>query len=79
MFEAGIVSSRQISALINEWRKPSHDAFLPRNGWSLYNAATHVLKDRASSNPQVFASLTMKLGRLLNPEVSTHGEIAIAS
>jgi len=28
----------------NEWMKPAHKDFLPRNGWSLYNCYTEVVK-----------------------------------
>ncbi|HLA28159.1 MAG TPA: hypothetical protein VJZ49_09730 [Syntrophales bacterium] len=44
-----VIGPRQFVAARNEWIKPRHEAFQPRNGWSLYNAVTEVLK---SSPPQ---------------------------
>lgn len=44
-----IISPRQLTVAVKEWRKPSHDAFNPRNAWSLYNAVTESLK---TSPPQ---------------------------
>lgn len=66
-FEAGIVSHLLLPAVLKEWRTPSHDAFRPRTGWSLFNAFTTALGPRAKSNPQRHAALTMRLGALLDP------------
>jgi hypothetical protein len=49
LYGRDIVSPRQLTVAVNEWRKPSHDAFAPRNAWSLYNAVTESLK---TSPPQ---------------------------
>jgi hypothetical protein len=66
-FETGIVSSRILPAVIAAWRNPEHVEFQPRNGWSLLNAYTGVLKDRQKSSPQEAALQTIQLQRLLNP------------
>jgi hypothetical protein len=66
-FEMGIVSSRMLPAVIAAWRNPEHVEFQPRNGWSLLNAFTGVLKDRQKSSPQEAALQTIQLQRLLNP------------
>ena len=66
-FETGIVSSRMLPAVIAAWRNPQHVEFQPRNGWSLLNAFTGVLKDRQKSSPQEAALQTIQLQRLLNP------------
>jgi hypothetical protein len=66
-FETGIVSSRMLPAVIAAWRNPEHMEFQPRNGWSLLNAFTGVLKDRQKSSPQEAALQTIQLQRLLNP------------
>lgn len=39
----------QIPEVVAHWRKPEHQEFRPRTGWSLFNAFTEVLKQ---SNPQ---------------------------
>lgn len=44
MFGHGILTPRQLPVVKREWLKPSHEAFQPRNMWSLYNACTEALK-----------------------------------
>lgn len=65
-FEKGIVSHRVLPKVIKEWRKPTYEDFTGKNLWSLLNAFTHVLNERAKSNPQMHAGLTMRLGGLLD-------------
>ena len=65
-FESGIVSHRVLPKVIKEWRKPSYEDFTGKNLWSLLNAFTHVLNERAKSNPQMHAGITMRLGGLLD-------------
>ena len=31
-----------LPAVLNEWREPRHEAFQPKNAWSLFNAVTEV-------------------------------------
>jgi len=38
----------QIPEVLRHWREPEHEAFRPRNGWSLFNAFTEVFK---TTNP----------------------------
>jgi hypothetical protein len=64
-YERRIVSHRLLKDVIRGWREPSHEDFLPRSRWSLYNAFTGALADRARSNPQQHAALTMRLAALL--------------
>jgi hypothetical protein len=66
-FETGIVSSRLLPAVIAAWRSPEHVEFQPRNGWSLLNAFTGVLKERQHKAPQEAALQTIQLQRLLSP------------
>lgn len=66
-FEKGLVSSRTLPAVIKEWRTPSFPEHQPRTGYSLLQAFTFALKDRAKSSPQEFAATTIGLQRLLNP------------
>jgi hypothetical protein len=42
--DAGVCANSYIPDVLSEWRKPQHDAFEPRNVWSLFNAFTETLK-----------------------------------
>jgi hypothetical protein len=42
--DAGVVTTTQVPEVLREWREPSHEAFLPRTTWSLFNAFTEVHK-----------------------------------
>lgn len=64
-FEQGIVSHRMLPEVIQEWRKPSHEEFAPRTLWSLEQCFTGVLASVQKTNPQRFASLTIRLQDLL--------------
>ncbi|QQL43736.1 DUF932 domain-containing protein [Sulfuriroseicoccus oceanibius] len=44
------ITPTQVPHVLQEWRQPSHDEFLPRNAWSLFNAFTEVHK---GLNPQM--------------------------
>jgi hypothetical protein len=50
--DAGAISSQQILPVVREWREPSHEDFRPRNGWSLYNAHTEVMKRQSPARQQ---------------------------
>lgn len=65
-FEQGIVSHRLLPKVIQEWRKPSFEAFAPRTAWSVLNAFTTALGPRAKSNPQEHARMTMRVGALVD-------------
>jgi hypothetical protein len=64
-FEKGIISTLQLPAVLKEWRSPSFEEFQPRTAWSLLNAFTTVLRDRAQRQPQSFMVQTMRLNHLL--------------
>ena len=42
--DCGAIMPTQIPDVLREWRNPSHDAFQPRNAWSLFNAFTEIHK-----------------------------------
>lgn len=42
--DCGAITNSQIPGVLEEWRKPSHELFRSRNAWSLFNAATEVMK-----------------------------------
>ena len=44
LFGNEIISPRQITVIRDEWLKPTHQEFAPRNAWSFYNAVTESLK-----------------------------------
>jgi hypothetical protein len=66
-FEKGFVSTRTLPSVIKEWRQPSFPEHCARTGYSLLQAFTFALKDRAKSSPQEFAATTIGLQRLLSP------------
>lgn len=45
-----IISPRQLTVVKDQWLKPSHDAFQPRNAWSFMNACTEALKTSPPSS-----------------------------
>jgi hypothetical protein len=40
------ITRSQVPGLVQEWRKPSHREFCPRNLWSLFNAFTEIHKSQ---------------------------------
>ena len=44
LYGCGIITPRQIPVVKKSWLKAEQEAFLPRNSWSFYNAATEALK-----------------------------------
>jgi hypothetical protein len=66
-FRRGIISTLQMPKVCDEWEKPSHDDFLPRTAWSLFNAFTEVLKARSITAPQNFVAATIRLNGLMLP------------
>ncbi len=63
----GIVTAPLLPRVIKEWREPTFDDFRDRTYWSLFNAFTAVLGDRAKTNPHQFAVTTMRLSAHLDP------------
>ncbi|HPA21594.1 MAG TPA: DUF932 domain-containing protein [Verrucomicrobiae bacterium] len=39
------ITVSQIPDVLKEWRRPEHEAFRPRNAWSLFNAFTGVYRE----------------------------------
>ena len=44
LYGYGLLTERQLPVMKREWKKPQHEAFEARTGWSLYNAGTEALK-----------------------------------
>ena len=71
-YERGVIGAHQLPRVIHEWRNPPFEEFEPRTVWSLFNAFTSAMKERAAIQPHAFAVQTMQLNGLLDfrPEVS---------
>jgi hypothetical protein len=67
-YEQDIISHPALPRVLKEWRAPSFEDFRPRTLWSLFNAFTTALADRAKSSPQQFAGQTMRLNGLFGAE-----------
>lgn len=70
-FEKGIINTVSLPTVIKEWREPSFDEFRDRVYWSLYNAFTTVLGDKAKCNPHQYAATTMRLSSHLVPTAAS--------
>ena len=65
-YEKGIVGAHQLGRVIHEWRNPPFEEFQERTVWSLFNAFTSALRERAVEQPHAFAVETMRLNGLLD-------------
>ena len=66
-WERGIITTNDLPTVVREWRNPSHEEFVPRTAWSLYNAYTAALNGRSQTNPQAHAVATMRVAGLFGP------------
>jgi hypothetical protein len=41
---AGALPKTKIADVVAQWHEPEHDAFVDRNGWSLYNGFTNIYR-----------------------------------
>ena len=57
------ITPSQIPDVLQEWRKPSHVDFLPRNAWSLFNACTEAMK---GINPNTMVNRSQALHGLFD-------------
>jgi hypothetical protein len=71
-FERGIIGARALPKVLHEWRNPSFEEFQPRTAWSLLNAFTSAIRERAVHQPQQYAVQAMRLHGLL--EVRADGD-----
>ena len=67
-YEGGIIGTRLLPNVIQEWRQPKHPEFKERTAWSLLNAFTEVLKDRQKRQPSRAAHETITLQKLIGGE-----------
>lgn len=66
-FERGIVGTRELPRVLQQWRNPPFEEFRPRTAWSLLNAFTSGMKERAATQPQSYAVQSIRLHALLSP------------
>lgn len=60
------ITPTQLVDVLEEWRKPSHTDFHPRNAWSLFNACTEVMK---GINPHTVVNRSQALHGLFDAVV----------
>ncbi len=66
--DVGVCPNKIVPRVLTEWREPRHDAFAPRNAWSLFNAFTEALKGNLVELPR----RTEALHGLLDTHVGLH-------
>ena len=66
--DVGVCPNKLVPRVLHEWREPRHDAFAPRNAWSLFNAFTEALKGNLIELPR----RTEALHGLLDTHVGIH-------
>jgi hypothetical protein len=64
-WDKGIVGTRMLRPLLDEWREPSFEEFQSRTAWSMLSAYTHIAKDRQSRYPNKAAWEVMQFQQLL--------------
>lgn len=57
------LTTTQIPDVLHEWRTPRHEEFAPRTAWSLFNAATEVMK---GGNPYALVARSQALHGLFD-------------
>lgn len=75
-YEKGIVTTPALPNVIREWREPSFEDFRPRTLWSLFNAFTTALGERARTNPHSYAVQTMRLSAHLTTVLDVNHVLA---
>jgi hypothetical protein len=76
-YERGVIGTRLLPLVIDEWRQPTFEDYRARTGWSLWNCFTAVLgRTRQAAHPAQAAASTIRLQELLTPplEPDAHSE-----
>ena len=60
--DAEAIPPSAIPRVLQEYRSPWHEEFMPRNAWSLFNAHTEVMK----AKPHLLADRTRVLHGVFN-------------
>ncbi len=69
-FERGIVGARELPRVLQQWRNPPFEEFRARTAWSLLNAFTTAIKEKADRQPHAHAVQTIRLNALLSPSAN---------
>jgi len=64
-WKRGIVGTRLLRPLIQEWEQPTYEDFQDRSAWSLQNCFTAVLRDRQRTQPVRAAMEAMAFQQLI--------------
>jgi hypothetical protein len=64
-WEQGLVGTRLLRPLLDEWRKPTFEEFEDRTAWSMLAAFTHVVKERQRRYPTKAAWEVMQFQAIL--------------
>ena len=64
-WEQGLVGTRLLRPLLDEWRKPTFEEFEDRTAWSMLAAFTHVAKERQRRYPNKAAWEVMQFQAIL--------------
>lgn len=67
-YTKGIIGARELPQVVREWREPQFPDFESRTAWSMLNAFTTILRDRAKRLPDKHAVATMRLNAMLDPK-----------
>jgi len=51
-YRAGAIGKTMIADVLDQWEKPAHEEFAPRNLWSLHNSFTEVYKGNLIALPK---------------------------
>jgi Domain of unknown function (DUF932) len=68
--DARSLTAVQVPKVLQEWRRPRHEAFEPRTAWSLFNGFTESLKDLSLES---LSARTQRLHGLFDTHVGLHG------
>tara|TARA_Y100000588_G_scaffold157983_1_gene171924 strand:- start:363 stop:1118 length:756 start_codon:yes stop_codon:yes gene_type:complete len=67
--DGGAILPRSVPHILEEWRKPRHDEFKPRNAWSLFNAITETMKGAGEIGTHI--NRTSRLHNVFDKELKT--------
>ena len=64
-WDKGIVGTRMLRPLLNEWRNPSFEQFEKRTAWAMLSACTHIARDRQRRYPSRTPHEVMQFQQML--------------
>ena len=75
--DGGAILPRSVPHVLEEWRKPRHEEFKPRNAWSLFNAITETMKGAGEIGTHI--GRTNRLHNVFDKELKTRKEISFSA